>query len=456
MQQDYPHVKKILVICGKGNNGGDGYVVARLAHQAQLNVEVLALCALDVLSEPARNAAQSCQCEGVAIKSFDQHHGIDADLIVDAVLGIGVKGSVRGDVLAAIELMRTLEQPILAIDIPSGLDADTGSVCGHAVIAYTTVTFIGMKQGLVTGRAAQHCGQLYCDDLQLTDILSQTKASGRLVDYAQLKPLFSPRERDAHKGKFGHVLVIGGDFGMAGAVRMAAQAALCVGAGLVTVATHLAHVPAVITACPELMCHPVSNADDLDPLLERASIVVLGPGLGQSDWSQALYQHIVMTELPLVMDASALNYLALDIIKRDNWIITPHPGEAAQLLATTADEIQADRYRCAHQLQVLTGSVVVLKGSGTVICDHHPVSYICSAGNPGMASGGMGDILAGVIGGLLAQHFTLLDAAIAGVTIHAYAADIAAKDGERGMVATDLLPHLRYLVNPTQHAPFAL
>ena len=264
-----------------------------------------------------------------------------------------------------------------------------------------------------------------------------------------------PRHLDAHKGDFGHVLVVGGHAGMGGAVLLAAKAALKVGAGLVSVATQAAHVSAILSACPELMCHAVDIHHDLSACLNKASVMILGPGLGQDAWSQSLYAQVLMRDWPMVIDADGLNLLARSQTTssaqaaeyRTNWILTPHVGEAARLLGVTTGDIQADRLSAAEKLQTRYGGVVVLKGAGTLVrtASH---TGICTAGNPGMASGGMGDVLAGIIGGLLAQKYQQAQSAQMGVMIHALAADQAAKLlGERGLSASDVIAQLPMIVN---------
>jgi hydroxyethylthiazole kinase-like uncharacterized protein yjeF len=258
---------------------------------------------------------------------------------------------------------------------------------------------------------------------------------------------FPPRSKDAHKGNFGHVLVIGGNKGMGGAVRLAAEAAARVGAGLVSVATRAEHVSALIAARPELMCLEVQTSADLKFLLERATTIVLGPGLGQDAWAQDLYTCVLASKLPKIIDADALNLLAKNPHKQDDWILTPHPGEAARLLACTTADIQNNRLVAAKQLQQRYGGVIVLKGAGSII-QGVTTTHLCTAGNPGMASGGMGDVLGGVIAGLVAQKFSQQKSAELGVLVHALAADQAAKEsGERGLLALDLMVQLRRLMN---------
>lgn len=268
------------------------------------------------------------------------------------------------------------------------------------------------------------------------------------LDKNLLATAFPPRARDANKADFGHVLIIGGDVGMGGAVRLSAESALRVGAGLVSVATHPEHVTLVSGACPEIMCHAIEKASALSSLLEKASVIVLGPGLGKSKWSRQLFELVLSVDLPKVVDADALNILSESPQTQHNWILTPHPGEAARLLQEDTETVQADRIESANALANRYGGVVVLKGAGTIVQMENELPSICPYGNPGMATAGMGDVLSGVIGGLLAQHFSLLSAAKIGVLLHAIAGDEAAKiNGERGLIATDLMPHLHRLVN---------
>jgi hydroxyethylthiazole kinase-like uncharacterized protein yjeF len=281
------------------------------------------------------------------------------------------------------------------------------------------------------------------------------------LTYDSLKPLLPPRTADSHKGHFGHVLVIGGDRGMGGAVAMAGEAAGRCGAGLVSIATRAAHVPALLARRPELMAHGVEHGVELETLLERATVLVLGPGLGHGAWSRdllvAALDGAARKELNVVLDADALNWLAkepalLPARLQGKCLLTPHPGEAGRLLGCETSAVNADRPAAAQALQRKFGGAAVLKGSGTLIChasgDRLHVEA-CGHGNPGMASGGMGDVLSGVLGSLLAQGFSLADSARLGVCIHSNAADLAAADtGQRGLLATDLMPYIHLLMNP--------
>ena len=272
------------------------------------------------------------------------------------------------------------------------------------------------------------------------------------LDWSTLSKNFTPRDRQAHKGMFGHVLVIGGDYGMPGSVRMAAEAALRVGAGLVSVATRPTHIAVVSGPRPEVMCYGISDTSELFPLLEKATVIICGPGLGKSEWSKTLFLATCNTKLPMVIDADALGFLAKNPVKKDRWIITPHPGEAGKLLGIEASAVQKDRASTLQKITQRYGGVAVLKGAGTLIQAEDEEVYLCTAGNTGMATAGMGDVLSGVIGGLLAQRFSLLTAATLGVVLHATAADnITKKTGERGLLAMDLMPELQRLINPTSN-----
>jgi NAD(P)H-hydrate epimerase len=269
-----------------------------------------------------------------------------------------------------------------------------------------------------------------------------------LMDLNEKHKLLPTRPQNAHKGLFGHVVIVGGDEGMSGAIQLAGRAALRTGAGLVSLATRKSHAPYLNLTQSELMCHGVEDYKELQAALKPATVIALGPGLGQSSWARDLFQTALQTELPLVVDADGLNLLAQQPTHKSNWILTPHPKEAARLLNVSVSKIQNDRLAAAQELQTRFGGIVVLKGYGTLVCDNSetPMS-ICPYGNPGMASGGMGDALTGLIAGLLAQGLNLLDAAQLGVCLHASAGDKAAGNTPRGLLASDLIDEIRGLVN---------
>lgn len=450
LRKRWPRTRSIAVLCGVGNNGGDGFILARLAQQAGYEVTAWQVGDGSRVHGDALTARERLEAEDLNVQRYDGEDLSVNDVLVDGLLGTGLSGEVVSAWQAAIEAInhaRELGSQVLALDIPSGLHADTGQELGNAVQADCTVTFMGVKVGLLTGRGPALCGDLVFDDLAVPDAVFQgiTPAATRLECHAVATAL-PPRDADAHKGQFGHVLVVGGEQGMSGALCMAAEAAARVGAGLISAATRVAHAELVSAMRPEIMSHGVEDATALMPLLKRASVLAVGPGLGQGAWGKSMFGKLLESPLPMVVDADALNLLAMDPVQRDNWVLTPHPGEAARLLGKSVDEIQANRLAAATEIQTRFGGVVVLKGAGTVVIDAQGAIGICTQGNPGMASGGMGDVLTGVIAGLLAQGLSMAPAARLGVCLHARAADEAAKEGQRGLLATDLMPVLRRLV----------
>lgn len=449
LREIWPAARDITVLAGLGNNGGDGFVIARLAREAGLGVRVLQLGDPERLAGDARLHADKYRATHAPWEPFERLPE-RTDLIVDAVLGTGLDRVVEGRWAGIFRAVNNHPAPVLAVDIPSGLNADTGAVMGEAIMADATVTFIALKQGLFTGEGPAVCGAILLDGLDVPSaIFARQLVAARRLDWAKQSGGLQPRRRTAHKGYFGHVLIVGGNHGFGGAARLAAEAAARAGAGLVSLATRAEHVAAVLAARPEIMVRGVEAAADLDDLLDRASVLAVGPGLGRDAWAQALWARALEAGLPTVLDADGLNLLAESPERRDDWVLTPHPGEAAQLLATAAARVQADRFAAAAAVQARFGGVVVLKGAGTLICSGgtRPPG-LCSQGNPGMASGGTGDVLTGLVAGLLAQGFDIGMAAETGVCLHAAAADLAARDGERGLLAGDLLAPVKPLVNP--------
>ncbi len=450
----WPEPAALHVYCGTGNNGGDGFLVACLARRKGIPATVYQLGEVDKIDGDAAIARRQAQVEGVAIVAFDDASAPRHGVIVDAMLGTGLGGDVRGPYQAAISAINRAHDdcglPVLAVDIPSGLCSDTGRVLGCAVRADITVTFIGLKRGLLTLDASDHTGAVHFCDLEVPgEVYNEVPASAGRLTLEPLLQRLDPRSGNAHKGAFGRVLVIGGDSGMAGAAAMASQASARTGAGLVYAATRPEHVPALVARCPEVMTHGVTSGADLETLLQSADVVVIGPGLGQSTWSEQLLRVALTANRPTVVDADALNMLSEGRIipaqPHDNWLLTPHPGEAARLLNCAISDIQADRFDAALRLQHRYGGVALLKGAGTVIATPEQL-LLSDYGNPGMASGGMGDVLSGILGGLLAQGLGLAEAAALGTCLHGGAADIAAREGQRGLLATDLLAPLRQLL----------
>lgn len=445
----WPRARHIAVVCGTGNNGGDGFVIARLARERGLAARVHVVGEeTRIRGEAAQALAALRQAGGTIEAGLD---GLDrADVIVDALLGTGLDRAPAAAQAAAIAAINGAGRPVLCVDLPSGLAADTGHAPGAAVRGALTVTFIGRKLGLVTGLGPALTGRLLFDDLGVpAAVYDAVPAAAHWVGYGEVARAFPARPRDAHKGRFGHVLVVGGGPGMAGAVRLCALAAARVGAGLVSVATHPGHAAALDTACAEVMCRGVADGRELRALAARATVLALGPGLGQEPWGRALAAAARALGLPAVLDADALNLLALEPDRAAaSRILTPHPGEASRLLDCTTGDVAADRYAAARALVARYGGVALLKGAGTVV-QGSGLPVVIEGGNPGMASGGMGDVLTGVIAGLLAQGCAADEAAVAGAALHAWAADRAAEEGgERGLLAGDLLPWLRRGVNP--------
>ncbi|WKT60834.1 NAD(P)H-hydrate dehydratase [Microbulbifer thermotolerans] len=447
----WPDAGSVQVFCGGGNNGGDGYVIAALAAQKQIPVTVYACVAPEALKGDALRACDYARSEGVRIVTSleDLDNTGEDTVIVDALLGTGFSGELRGAVAPAVEHINASPGPVLAVDIPSGLSADTGSA-GQAVCADVTVTFIGRKLGLYCGRGPALSGEILFESLGAPEqVYTEVAPLAQRFDGASIQRL-PARAADAYKNQFGHVLVVGGDSGTGGAALMAAESAARAGAGLVSLATHPQHLVASLTRRPEVMAHPVISGQELEPLLEMPDVIAVGPGLGRAPWGEQLLARAGRADVPLVLDADALNILAggrvLAGVRRHDWVLTPHVGEAARLLGCGTRDVLADPRAAAIAIQKKFSGVVVLKGAGTLIAHPNGVDLI-KGGNPGMASGGMGDLLTGVIAALIGQHMTPLEAARLAVWLHGEAGDRAAADGQRGLLATDLLPHIRKLVD---------
>jgi len=454
--KQWPTCKNIHVFCGSGNNAGDGYILAGIAIKRGLNVKLHYLSPPENLKNNAQlayhysqEANVSCQqfpCDSSSILSTESSF-----VIIDAMLGTGIHSEVTGQYKQAINLCNQSNAPILSIDIPSGLSANTGNPLGVAIKAQCTTTMIGLKQGMFTGSGRHYCGEILYDDLGITpDIFKQVPINGKKLNLYSTLKLIKPRETNTHKGHYGHVLLIGGDHGYGGAVLMAAESAARMGAGLISVATQTEHVSALLSRQPEIMVKAVTIRNQLLPLLELASVVVIGPGLGQSAWSEQMLHTALNSKKTTVLDADALNLLC----KNDHWlshsdfILTPHPGEAARLLNLPTSSIQEDRFKSVQAIQKKWGGSVLLKGSGSLISHSNGLIKLCPYGNPGMATGGMGDVLSGILGGLIAQGLSKENALELAVCLHAYAADLAAQQsGQRGLLATDLIPIARKLLN---------
>lgn len=442
----------ITVFCGSGNNAGDGYILAARASQKRIPVQVVELSQTHKFSDETLRARQYAVDSNVSMIDFDPDLEIQEGVIVDCLLGIGYKGQLRQPYDKGIKLINAAELPVLAMDIPSGLNADTGAVEDNAVSADVTVTFVAAKAGLFTGKGPALCGEVIYHSLDISEqLFQQYQSSAKLMDLYELLELMPEFVGDEYKNKRGHCMVIGGDHGFGGAVSMAAEASLRAGSGLTSVATQPQHVSNILARCPEIMACGVVSGQQLESLLDKPSVLVVGPGLGRSAWSEQLLQKAVATGLPMVLDADALNIVADGRVVKTTghtWVLTPHTGEAARLLNTTVAEIEANRYSAVQKIQEKYNAVVLLKGPGTLIASANQITKVCPYGNPGMATAGMGDLLSGIIGGLIAQGLSLQDAAELGCCLHSAAADKLVDDaGYRGIAASDLLPYLQKLLN---------
>ena len=450
----FPECRSLAVFCGGGNNGGDGYVIAELALTAGLQVSLYALVAPEKLTGEAAEAWQQAQQQGVKTEDWGGQLPADCDVIVDALLGTGLSGSVRGDYVEVIKAINATGLPVVAIDVPSGLSADTGMPLGPVIKADLTSTFIGIKRGLLTGLAADYVGELWFDDLGVSKaVYARENAAAQRDSFKLLQDAMPLRRLSDHKGRFGHVLIIGGDTGFGGAALMASEAALRAGAGLVSCATQEMHVGAGLVRCPEVMFKGVSHRQVLEAMLVPASVVVLGPGLGQGPWGQMCFQtalqHCLSHSKPMVMDADALNMLAMEPLTLPReLVLTPHPGEAARLLACSVADVMQDRFASVRKLAEKYQATVVLKGAGTLVAssadqDNKLIAVCAEHGNPGMASGGMGDVLAGIVAALIAQGIRLFDATRLAVAWHAHSGDMAlCHSGQLSLTATDVIRSL--------------
>ncbi len=445
LRREWPNAGAVTVLAGHGNNAGDGYLVAALAQRAGWQVRVLAVGEPQRLQGDAALARDEARAAGVEILAW-QADSKPRGVLVDALLGTGLAGEVREPYAAAIDWINRSGQPVLAADIPSGICADRGQVLGIAVVAQLTVTLIGLKIGLFVGQALDHVGRLVFDDLQADEkiVASQPYAAQRLAGV--LLPKVPARQPTTHKGQLGHLLVVGGDQGTGGAALLSAQSALRSGAGMVSLATRGEHLGAAQTRLPEVMSLAVASANQLQGLGDKISVWVVGPGLGQGAWGRSLLSAAASAGGAQVWDADALNLLAASVARiAPGSVITPHPGEAARLLGISTSALQADRPAAARALAQRFEVVCVLKGAGTLVADPAGRLLVCDRGDPVMAGAGLGDVLAGLIGALIAQGCSTWEAASLGVWVHARAGESLANKGN-GLAASDLCDAIRHLL----------
>lgn len=452
VQQRWSRHDGMTVLCGAGNNAGDGYLLACLAQAAGWQVSILTLSAPERLQGDAALAWQQARDAGVDIAPWQAGSELTG-VLVDAMLGTGLQGAVRPGYGAAIEALNRSGCPVLALDVPSGLDADCGVPLGAVVQATATVTFISVKPGLLTGQGPDCCGELLFAPL-VESLPDSVPATMELLLPERWQSCLAPRARSAHKGRYGHLVLVGGGPGMGGAIMLAAEAALHSGAGKISVATAPEHVAPLLARHPEIMVHGLADAAELGALLQHADALVVGPGLGRSAWAQQCLAACIAADLPRVFDADALNLLAR--MPRPpalgaRSIVTPHPTEAARVLGCATADVSQDRLQATLRLVELLDCHAVLKGAGSLVAS--PVSAgllpaLCSAGNPGMAVGGMGDVLSGLLGALLAQRVPAAQAARYAVLVHAQAGDhLARRVGEVGLMASEMAPVIRGVLN---------
>jgi len=433
--ENFPDAKKIAVFCGVGNNANDGLQIADQLKLLGFSVQVIK--AVNWTKDPQ----------------------IDADVIVDALFGIGINRNITGVWEQIINQINDSHIPILSIDIPSGLDPNTGKVLGVAVKANITITFVGLKKGLFTGKGRDYSGEIKFNNLGLpVEVYKDSICNVVRLTNNSFKDILPKRAQSAHKGDFGKLLIMGGKDGMQGAALLAGTAALRTGTGIVHVLSNSTHPGSINFICPEIQWHNFSEIKQLKDLLAKSTVLLLGPGLGNDKYSKIFFDEAMQSDLPLVLDADGLNMLSEKFNNnfkiRKNWILTPHSMEAARLLNTDVATVEADRFAAIEQLSHKYKATVILKGSGTLIkiyqentnMEHNPI-YLCDLGNPGMATAGMGDVLAGVIAAFVAQRLTLKDACKLGVFVHALAGDLAAKEGQVGTLASDLFGFIRKIIN---------
>lgn len=455
LRRHFHAARHLTVLCGGGNNGGDGYVIAALAARQGFSVRCVAVSDPGKLRGAAHQAWHFASDQDVRIESAGElgDEGLSealraTDVIVDCLLGTGLSGEVRDPYAGVIATINESGRDVMAVDVPSGLCADTGRVLGSAVRAALTITFIGRKVGLYTGQARNHTGYVYFDDLSVQEGVYETGPDpvAWLAGWDSLRDRLPERLPASHKGTFGRVLVIGGDHGMGGAGLLAAEAALRAGSGLVFLATRAAHVPAALARRAEVQARAVEHGNELDELLERVDAVAIGPGLGQSAWGQQMLQRVRNWSGPVVADADAINLVAAAQAEGKglgNWLLTPHPGEAARLLGTSIGEVEADRFAALDRLVERFQASVLLKGAGSLIGSPGQPVIVLNGGNQGMATAGMGDVLTGIGASLAGQGLPMHWVAAVGGALHARAADIVAgRQGVVGLLAGDVVAAL--------------
>ena len=444
--------ESISVFCGTGNNAGDGYLLAKYAIESGVNTRVISIESKDKLSGDAKRAMNEFEQTGGEVERWSPEIELNSDWIVDAIFGIGLNRKLEMLHQDVIHAINQSESKVLSIDIPSGLCGSTGKIFGSAVRADLTTTYVGKKSGLYLDSGPDCAGEIFFSDLDIDEsFYSKSSPVIQIISESDVSDVLVHRNQTAHKGDHGHVLMIGGNNGMEGAIRIAAEASLRAGSGLVSVLSTSQSCEIINQIRPEVMCHDALKVGSVSSLIDKADIIGIGPGLGTDDWAVNLYDQALASEKHLILDADALNILSSEIHDRGNWTLTPHPGEAARLLHSSVSNIQSDRINAITEISNKYSANVLLKGKFTLIkCPNSDFPFMITSGNPGMATAGMGDLLTGVISSFLGQFGTNDAAKVISVAahIHSKAGDLGSEDGERGLIASDLLTYIRKLVNP--------
>ncbi len=435
LRRHWPAARQVVVVLGKGNNAGDGLVLAAHARRYGLRVHAMRVDALPYAGAAA-DAERFALSRGVVIEGWSDEPLSGADVVVDALLGIGLSGPPSPPYAAAIAAINRSGRPVFSMDVPSGLDVDRAAAAGdEAVRAAVTLCFLVPKQGLFTGPGADWAGRVICDDLGFKPPKQWTRSA--CVHELRVSP-WPVRSLSSHKGMYGRVVVVGGLSGMSGAAVLTASAVARSGAGWVHLLSDEAACQAVLQHTPEIMTATISGQEDLVlPGLDEADLLVVGPGLGRTERARLVFERIMASGKSVVLDADALYFLQQS--PQRPAVLTPHPGEAAQLLGCRSQDVQQDRFKAAASLAARYDSVVILKGNGTLVALPDGTMQLCTAGNPAMASPGMGDVLAGMVAGLWAQCHDPVQAAHMAVLEHARLADYLVAQGKKTLLATDLL-----------------
>lgn len=467
--REFPHIgaQRVGVFCGRGNNGGDGFAIARYLHSAGVAVTVFIIGMPEKIQGDARTHLEILTRSGVKpqiVNSLESGEVVRAqlsgyDLLIDALLGTGLNAEVEGLFQCIIAAINASGKPIVSVDIPSGLSADFGTLLGEHVHADLTITMALPKRGLLLYPAAEHVGKLVVVDIGFpTAVREHASVPCHVLDPFHIAAHLTTRRPDTHKGSYGHLLIVAGGLGKTGAGALASLAALRSGTGLVSYALPCSLNAAMEAKLTEVMTIPLPEAEAgvlgttaAAPILQWAegkSALILGPGLGtHPETVQCVHEVLRQTRIPVVLDADGLNALAMDSTGIEQieapLVLTPHPGELARLLGKTTAAIQTDRLTVARETAQAYNAVVVLKGAHTIIAAPDGTLYLNLTGNPGMATAGSGDVLSGVIGALLGQGYTPSEAACVGVHIHGMSGDLAALAlGARSLIAGDLVEYL--------------